>query len=56
MDVTIRAQGYGAFGQVVEKLPTGFRYETSSLPGAGASAAGDTVTFTLLGDDRFTYT
>ena len=55
MDVTVRAQGYGAFGQVVEKLPAGFRYEGSSLS-SGVTAAGDTVTFTLLGDDRFTYT
>ena len=55
MEVTVRAQGYGAFGQVAETLPAGFRYEGSSLS-SGVSAAGDTVTFTLLGDDRFTYT
>ena len=56
MDVTVRAQGYGAFGQVVETLPAGFRYLSSTLPATGVSAADATVTFTLLGDDRFTYT
>ena len=56
MEVTVRAQDYGVFGQVVEKLPVGFLYVSSSLPATGVSAAGDTVTFTLLGDDRFTYT
>ena len=53
--VTITATGYGGLGQVVEKLPEGFTYRESSLE-SGARPDGQTVAFTLLGDETFTYT
>ena len=48
--------GWGSFGQVVETLPAGFSYERSDLSEAGIAVEGQTVAFTLLGDERFTYT
>ena len=53
--VTVTAAGYGVAGQVVETLPDGFGYVSSSLPGA-VDRAGQVITFTLLGDTSFTYT
>jgi len=55
--VAMTAAGYGAFGQVVETLPSGFTYVSSSLPsGQVTEEAGNKVKFTLLGDASFTYT
>ena len=56
LQVTITAQEYGAFSQVVETLPAGFRFVESSLPASAVIVEVDTVKFTLLGDERFTYT
>ena len=56
LEVTITAAGYGGFGQVVETLPSGFSYEGSDLSEAAVAVEGQTVAFTLLGDERFTYT
>ena len=56
LQVTITAQNYGAFGQVAETLPAGFRFVQSSLPASAVNAETDTVKFTLLGDESFTYT
>ena len=56
LEVTIAAAGYGGFGQVLETLPAGFSYEGSDLSGAAVAVEGQTVAFTLLGDERFTYT
>ena len=56
LEVTITAAGYGGFGQVVEMLPAGFSYEDSDLSEAAVAVEGQTVAFTLLGDERFTYT
>ena len=53
--VTITATGYGGLGQVVETLPAGFSHASSSLPDA-SEVEGQTVIFTLLGNDAFTYT
>ena len=55
LTVTITAIGYGGLGQVVETLPAGFSYASSSLPEATV-VEGQTVTFTLLGDAAFSYT
>ena len=55
LTVTITAAGYGGLGQVVETLPAGFSYVSSSLPDASV-VEGRTVIFTLLGNDAFTYT
>ena len=54
--MTITAQNYGAFAQVVETLPGGFRYVGSSLPDSAVGVRPDSVTFTLLGEEQFTYT
>ena len=54
VEVTITAAGYGGLGQVVETLPDGFSYLSSSL--SGVEVVGQTVTFTLLGETDFTYT
>ena len=56
LEVTITAAGYGGFGQVVETLPSGFSYEGSDLSEAAVAVEGQTVAFTLLGYERFTYT
>ena len=56
LEVTITAAGYSGFGQVVETLPAGFSYEDSDLSEAAVAVEGQTVAFTLLGDERFTYT
>ena len=55
LTVTITATGYGGLGQVVETLPAGFSFVSSSLPDA-STVEGQTVIFTLLGNDAFTYT
>ena len=56
LEVTIAVSDYGGFGQVVETLPSGFSYEGSDLSEAAVAVEGQTVAFTLLGDERFTYT
>ena len=55
--VTIAATNYGAFGQVVETLPDGFSYVPDSTSPATVRAAvdGQEVTFTLLGEESFSY-
>ena len=55
LTVTITATGYGGLDQVVETLPAGFSFVSSSLPDASI-VEGQTVIFTLLGNDAFTYT
>ena len=55
LTVTITATGYGALGQVVETLPTGFGYVSSGLQVVPV-VEGQIVTFTLLGDKSVTYT
>ena len=54
--VTITANGYGAFGQVVETLPEGFVYVSNSLGYSAVDITGRELSFTLLGNRRFTYT
>ena len=51
----IAVAGYGGFGQVVETLPAGYSYQGSGLSESGVAVEGQTVAFTLLGDERFTY-
>jgi len=56
-DVAIEASGCGTFGQVVETLPGGFVYVSSSLPADQIEQIGNMVKFTFLGDSAsFTYT
>ena len=53
--VTITASGYGGFGRVVETLPPGFSYVSSSLSDDLVTVNGQEVIFTLLGETDFTY-
>jgi len=56
--VTIAAAGYGSFGAVVETLPEGFAFVSSSYPADQTSVDGSTLRFTLIGEGtaEFTYT
>ena len=55
--LTVAITGAGtALAQVVETMPPGFSYVSSSLPDASVVVAGQTISFTLLNDPSFTYT
>ena len=54
--VTITPADLGGFGSVVETLPTGFSYVSSDLGADNVVVAEQTITFTLLSGDAFTYT
>ena len=54
--VTVTASGYGPFGGIMETLPAGFSYVSSSLPDDSVTVNGQEVTFNLLGETDFTYT
>ena len=54
--ITITTLDYGAAGTVMETLPEGFSYASSTLSSAAVSDRGESVGFTLLGDDSFSYT
>ena len=56
LEVTITPTGYGIIGQVVETLPAGFSYSGSDLSESQVAADGQTVRFTLLGEETFAYT
>lgn len=53
--INITVADYGSFGSVVETIPNGFTYVTSSLGVQQAEDDGNTVTFTLLGETSFDY-
>ena len=53
--VTVTASGYGTSGRIVETLPPGFTYVSSSLPETAVMATGQEVSFTLSGSQAFTY-
>ena len=55
--VRIEAQGYGTIGKVIETLPEGFTYISSTLDHHQVVVYGstNTVTFTLIGETSFTY-
>ena len=55
LEVTMVLTGYGGLGQVVETLPAGFAYAGSGLSESQVAVVGQTVTFTLLGEETFTY-
>ena len=55
LTVTITAAGYGQFGQVVETLPAGFGYVSTSLPDP-PWVSGQMLGFSLFGEESFTYT
>ena len=56
VEITVAVGGYGSFGEVVETLPDGFSYLSSSLPDTSIRVTGEEVRFTLLGVETFTYT
>ena len=57
VDVLISVTGLGDFGGVMETLPEGFAYLSSTLSETAVSVDGQTVTFAIIGDSAtFTYT
>ena len=56
IQVTMTTSNYGSFAQVEERLPGAFRFVGSSLPSSAVDVELDKITFTLLGEEQFTYT
>ena len=54
--VTVEVLRYGGIGQIKETLPTGFTFVSSDQAGVAAEVEGQTVTFSLPGVERVTYT
>ena len=54
--VTIELEGLGSFGRVMETLPEGFGYVSSSLAAEQVESADSEITFTILNEESFTYT
>lgn len=54
--VTVKVADYGAAGQVLEKLPSGFTYINSTLPEKAVTVNGNKVSFLLLTEKSFSYT
>lgn len=54
--VTIEIAGLGGFGQLMETLPEGFEYVSSSLADDQVTSEDGVITFLVLGQDSFTYT
>ncbi|MDD3245661.1 MAG: PGF-pre-PGF domain-containing protein [Methanosarcina sp.] len=54
--VTVNVADYGAAGQVLEKLPAGFTYVSSTLPEEAVTVNGDEVSFLLMTEKSFSYT
>ena len=56
LEIQITVENLGTFGQVIETLPAGFRYVRSDLDANNVEAEGQTVKFTIFGEDSFHYT
>jgi len=54
--VTISVADYGAAGQVLEKIPAGFTYVSSTLPEEAVTVNGNKISFLLINDKSFSYT
>lgn len=54
--VTIKIDNYGAAGQVLEKIPTGFSFVSSTLPEKAVSINGNKISFLLMNEKSFSYT
>jgi PGF-pre-PGF domain-containing protein len=54
--VTVNVADYGAAGQVLEKLPAGFTYVSSTLPERAVTVNGSEVSFLLMTEKSFSYT
>ena len=55
LQVTITAGDYGFIGQVVETLPDGFTFASSTLASNQIDQEGQVVNFNLFGDSSFIY-
>ena len=55
VEITITPGNLGGFGQVEETLPEGFAFVRSTLDEFQVTVTGQTVLFTLISDDSFTY-
>ena len=56
VDVDVTISTGGATGRVVETIPEGFAYKsTTGLTDAAVAASGQVITFTVLGQSSFTY-
>lgn len=55
LDITIQPSGCGFAGQVVETLPPGFTYISCLTTDIGVEVVGNTIKFTFLGSESFTY-
>ena len=56
LQVTITASNYGGFGQIIETLPAGFTFVSSTLPLANQTEVeGQVINFNLFGDSSFIY-
>ena len=54
--VSIDASGFGAAASVVENVPAGLTYTSSSLSSAAVNVGEGSIGFTLLGENSFSYT
>lgn len=54
--VTVNVSDYGAAGQVLEKLPSGFTFVSSTLPKRAVNVNGSEVSFLLMTEKSFSYT
>lgn len=54
--VTVNIADYGAAGQVIEKLPAGFTFVSSTLPERAVTVNGSEVSFLLMTEKSFSYT
>lgn len=54
--VTVNVADYGAAGQVIEKLPAGFTFVSSTLPERAVTENGSEVSFLLMTERSFSYT
>ncbi len=54
--VTVNVADYGAAGQVLEKLPAGFTFVSSTLPERAVTVNGSEVSFLLMTEKNFSYT
>ena len=55
LTVTINASDYGFIGQVVETLPDGFTYVSTTLPANQIEQEAQVIRFNLFGDASFNY-
>ena len=53
--VTVNVADYGAAGQVLEKLPAGFTFVSSTLPERAVTVNGNKVSFLLMNEKSFSY-